>query len=598
MSNPPSPRSPRNPEGQRGGLAADWPAGLLLTLLLAALPLYAAETNPPATPSVGSFPLNLQAQGYQDLRKAYLDERAPFDGPRTEKLTRLINKYLAEANQMLAEKQAARNIKGIAVANASKAVFETALGDLKDKKEFELPAKVRRELEPIIAQFQEERAAIEQTTGKELGPIRDRYFARFRDMAVRSAPAGKTPSEAWLRTRFDDLISGKAPAEGDLQPAATTNAPPGTAALGPATNAAPAAESGPPAEIIAATGEATKWITAFRWTAEMMGMDVVSIPVTGRTQNEDSQALNPVSGQYSKLHYQPTLNLPERDDFVYRLKRIPGAEPVSVLEWPKDTNKRTLLIRTTPSDKYPAPHGFDFQVSLPGQELERLFPSNAVSMTGTAATNGPTVLLILSSNPTGAVVFVDGIRVKREGADFRTPCETRIAPGPHSMRLVLFGFMDYTLNDYPVLVDKRVHFVMRQDPRAVKRDLSVTATAGWTASGVKVDAGDAVAVDAQGQWACGAKKERCGPDGYPNNKDYFHYYLSPQDSPRQLNGANYGALLMRISETGTPMAVGAKYRGAAKGQGMLFFDINEIDDPHARRDNSGSLAIKLYVSPR
>ena len=104
-------------------------------------------------------------------------------------------------------------------------------------------------------------------------------------------------------------------------------------------------------------------------------------------------------------------------------------------------------------------------------------------------------------------------------------------------------------------------------------------------------------LEPEGEWACGSKKELCGPEGYPNDNQFYHYYLSPEAGPRQVKGINYGALLVKVDTDGIPRAVGKRLSMTLKEEGTLFFDINESDNSRERADNVGSLDVHITVLP-
>jgi hypothetical protein len=112
-----------------------------------------------------------------------------------------------------------------------------------------------------------------------------------------------------------------------------------------------------------------------------------------------------------------------------------------------------------------------------------------------------------------------------------------------------------------------------------------------------VSKGDSIAVEVEGNWSCGSGKELCDTLGYPNNDAFFRYYMDTTSHPRQFVGANYGALLMRIGETGRPIPVGKSLKVSAPEGGSLSFDINEAAGKTFRQDNASALMLRLMVMP-
>ena len=348
-----------------------------------------------------------------------------------------------------------------------------------------------------------------------------------------------------------------------------------------ATNAGgQAAASNAVPDIIDSSGAATDWITFARWTAEMAGMDVITIPVFGRDKDEEKLQFNAMSGQDSKLKYVAVRPLPQRADYKYRLKRLPDMEPVDVLEWPAAANGFSFLIRTHTSTKKPFNHGFELQVGLPADQMKALFGSSG---TDTNVVTGGMVALTLL-----AFLLILALPA---------PCTVKVSAGSHTILLELPGYSGKLVHNWKIDQDKTIYWSFQSDPRMVSKTFSVQAKGKWTSTGIKVAKGDQIIVEAEGKWACGSKKEDCGPDGYPNTHDFFHYYANPEASPRQVVTANYGALLMKIGETGSAVLVGKNAALIAQQEGVLFFDINETDYEVLRRDNSGAVIVKLKVAP-
>ncbi len=128
---------------------------------------------------------------------------------------------------------------------------------------------------------------------------------------------------------------------------------------------------------------------------------------------------------------------------------------------------------------------------------------------------------------------------------------------------------------------------VRVDPRS-----------GWTASGVRVQAGDRVLIRASGSWAIGSRGESVGPEGYPDTPAFIHYYAG-DGPPRQLDRANYGALLVRVGRepTARMAAVGRELRVQAGSAGELMFDVNERPEREHREDNRGEIEVTIVPLP-
>lgn len=136
---------------------------------------------------------------------------------------------------------------------------------------------------------------------------------------------------------------------------------------------------------------------------------------------------------------------------------------------------------------------------------------------------------------------------------------------------------------------------IRPVPQAVQqaapqtKQAVVSATSGWTPTGVAVRNGARLQISAQGRWtmaqSVAAAPPVSGPEGVAGRTD-----------PRApLPGANLGALVGRIGANGKPFLVGANYDATASGDGELFLAINE--NPAALADNSGRIAASATMRP-
>lgn len=117
----------------------------------------------------------------------------------------------------------------------------------------------------------------------------------------------------------------------------------------------------------------------------------------------------------------------------------------------------------------------------------------------------------------------------------------------------------------------------------------VSATSGWTPTGVTVRNGARVQIAAQGRWtlsqSVAAAPPVSGPDGVAGRTD-----------PRApLANAPLGALIGRIGANGKPFLVGANYDATAAGDGELFLAVNE--NAAALADNSGRIAASVTMRP-
>jgi hypothetical protein len=325
----------------------------------------------------------------------------------------------------------------------------------------------------------------------------------------------------------------------------------------------------------------------------MAGLDVITIAVMEMQKGTNTRDhFNPISGENSKWEYVAAQVLAPASGMVFRLQRVPDRLGVEPVEWPLARNDHSLTIRVPASNVSTLP-AFDLQVALPGRDLGAVFAGAAVETT-VSEKPLPPVTLSIQTVPPGAAVWVDN-ELLRES---RTPCRVRIPGGRHALRLVLPGYVSVSVTNENFVADKTIKWAFQPDRRVVRKSLTVSAGAdGWTTDGTRVGKGDAIAVEAEGNWSCGPDKEVCDALGYPNNDKFFRYYMDTTAHPRQFVGANYGALLMRIGETSRPLAVGRSLRVTAPEGGTLFFDINEGPGRKFRQDNASALILRLQVMP-
>lgn len=144
---------------------------------------------------------------------------------------------------------------------------------------------------------------------------------------------------------------------------------------------------------------------------------------------------------------------------------------------------------------------------------------------------------------------------------------------------------------------ERVQQTPPQDGSSMSTNGVVAAQAGWQAMGVEVASGGElqVTVSPDARWAAYSpnstnvtaarinRDPRTDANGYPQSAGRVPNTPAPND--------NYGALVGRIGDNGTPFLVGASYRGAVNESGMLFLAIN--DAPDQLRDNSGRLPVSI-----
>ncbi len=552
---------------------------------VAAAPSLHAQTNLPALPGI-----NLGAPELRAIAADCITARQAVEAARRDQLRQLIQVQIDEAESLLKEKTKVGNVKGIAIGTQAKQIFESALTNLETSGNFEVPGKVRRELDETLTRFAAARAKIETTSSDRLAAIQREHLGRFAAAVTRLYPAqGKTPSEAALAAAFADAVARAA------APPAATNAAASPAAAG----AAPAAANAAPAknlpDILAESGPAGNWMTVGRVAADMMGMDVVDIPVTDRPVGTNRfEKFNPISQQSSAIEYVSLYRLPANTSLVYRLKRIAGREDVDVLDWPQPRNNYVLQVRTRPSEKFPCPHGFEIQVGAPEHVLSAVRSGTPLAPKPANVTSAAVarVFLDVVTAPAGAMLLLDDRAVN----ELRTPCRFRLPPGVKSVRVRLPGYVDGVFSNDDIRASRTLTWTFQPDPRVVRQTVTVAANATNWVTIADVTEGSRIAIDARGEWSCAAGIPTDAA-GYPNNEANYRFYMNPDDYPRQAPAASYGALIWRIAPKGRPAAVGRSLRVVAPESGRLQFDINEGTETRLRADNTGMLVVNVLILP-
>lgn len=569
------------------------PRLLLFFILLAASvsPLLSADT-PTNAPSI---PLpDLDTPGVKELVEAHRASIEQVDKERKNALTTLLNTNLTALNEMLAEKKKVRNVTGIAAATTGITLFQNALTNLEAGGKFDLPEKVRREIESHVAQCRSEAATIEKKASDRKKALLASTLEKFSAVALAANPAMNADAQTALTARLNELLQAGPTVRTEPKAATTTgagtNQPPGTVTNLPA--------------IMASSGEADQWASVATWKGAMMGMDIITIPVAeAQVGTNITRQFNPISGQDSVLTYTVRHRLTMQDGMLFRLKQVEGVRGVELMEWPTRGNGFQLVVRARSGGQFPCHHAFELQVSVPGGDFSKALtgaviePPRGMSKPSAAV---PPVVLTLITVPEGASVYVDDVLQNQ----LKTPCRLPVARGEHSLNLVLHGYATITVTNHPFTADRTIRWSFLPDPRIQKKSLTLSANApSWTSTEIAAEKGDTLVVRAEGQWSCAPGREMCDAAGYPNNAAFYRYYMDSAAYPRQTSSAGYGALVMRIGKSGRILPIGKELRNlpeqriAAPEAGVLFFDINEADEAKYRADNSGAMVITVTIIP-
>lgn len=584
---------------EKGDTVAETTATQALTALKASLeqieggrsmrPL--AETPPPKPKEV-----NIRSPEMQTLKTDYLRERTDLDTKRLAKLQEMAKRYLADAEADLSAKKRTGNISGIAIATKAVEIAKDWIQQLDTQKNMTIPADVRRELKEKMNAIGAKKKEIDEDWIFALENLETRFFDNF-TQKVKAQGLEEVEDEK-LKTLFRQLVGVPAPtaitsAVTTEKAASQTPAPAGGETTPSTTPQLPAE----PVEI-GRSGEATDWVPLAKWFVELSTLMILDIPIANRNKEETSEEADALGGT-CKTRFEPVGVLQSAEGCIFRVMSIPGNEPVEILGWPRRANKWVLQVRVKPGAEVPSKHAMELQVSASSarllQPIATASSPEAVDAGIVPVADG--VKIRISTEPAGAFVYVNKVLYREASTIPKTPCTIVVAQGTHDILLKKPGYIDGVITKFQAKDGAHVTWTFVPDPAYVDKVIKVDALRSWQTSGVEVKKMDSITLEVSGSWSCGSGKEKVGPEGYPNDEKYFKYYLDPKSSPRQIAEANYGALLMRIGKTGQIRVIGQNTKLKADVDGVIFFDINEADDVKARRDNTGTLNVRIIKVP-
>ena len=561
-----------------------------------------AQESDPQTP--GGKP-SLNTEELYVLQQQYRKEKAGIFSPFDKKLSEMLESRISSAKKAYAEKKKRGNIKGMAIAKKAISIYSNALEELKEKHDFALPKSPRKELRDEIAACAKEKDTVIAEAKDSAKELKNKYRAKFAEIYKGLYDDG-APSTEEVDQQFKEFLTT------DIQRPEPPKAPENNAAnaedladMG-VTSAKQPEENLPP--ILASKGTGTDWATVGKWTGDMMGMDVVDLPLGGKTQTFTWTQYSALANDDSKLKYEVIKPLPPNPSFAYRLKRIPGRGGVEVMEWPSADNSWKLSFRTErgkPSEQtIPLKRGFILQVSLPGGELEKAFGAGCVAKetgggTTKKNTNAKKVTIQVYSHPQGAKIYIDGHLYTRKSKPVLTPCKILVPGGGCDVKVAMLGYLPKIFSKYMAKNGSIIKAPLEKDPSFAVYLRSIAANAKtWTNTKVKLVPGDKVILKIKGLWCCvKSAKGKCGPEGIPNDMKHYQYYADASNDLRIKQSSPYGALLMRIGDgDNAPIRYISRREVmfSVRKEGTLFFAINEREGK-PRKNNKGQLGLTIMV---
>ena len=562
-----------------------------------------AQKSDPQTPEEPT----LNTEELYVLQQQYRKEKSGLFAPFSKKLTEMLDSRIANAKKSYDEKKKRGNTKGMIIAKKAISIYSNALKELKEKKDFTLPKKVRKELRDEIAACAKEKDTVLAEAKGRAQELDQKYREKFTEIYKELYPE-QNPSDEDIANQYKAFLTT------DIQRPEPPSVPESNAAgteelaemgVTPATK--PPEENLPP--ILATKGTGSRWVTVGKWTGDMMGMDVVDLPLGGKTQTFTWTQYSPLANQNSILKYEVVKPLPPNPAFAYRLKRIPGKGGVEVMQWPSADNSWKFTFRTergkASESTLPLKRGFILQVSLPGRELEKAFGPGCMAQeagaggAGAKQTGAKKVVIQVYSHPQGAKVYIDGHLYTRKGKPALTPCKILIPGGEHNIKVTTLGYLPKIFPKYMAKRGAVIKAPLEKDPSFAVYLRTIMANAKtWTNTKIKLVPGDKVVIKVKGFWCCvRSSKDKCGPEGIPNDTKHYKYYANASNDFRTTQKYPYGALLMRL---GSGEAVPVRHISrreitfSVRKEGTLFFDINEREGK-PRKNNKGQLGLTIMV---
>ncbi len=502
------------------------------------------------------------------LRTQLSNELAAIRARLGEPTAAALRDEIARWDGELAQRRRTRNVRGIAIAEDALQILRKALEQAAQGGRVELPTEVRRDLTDEMARLRERLAALDMERENRQREAELEAAGKFRDAAARAGVEVSAEPEA-LAARFRTWLTESPPAAPPPPPAGgPTNGP---AAPLDATPAAPSRATEPPPEHFAQSRLGANWVRVGTWKAGSHGPDVFEVQLFGPPGRRTGSKPNPIVGRTIEWVYEQERAV-EPGDYSWRLRRVDSADIVDVIEWPSRQNDGRLSFRTRMPVRVPSETVFEIEYS-----------------------SAALIAVPVKTDPPGARVHVNGQPYRDGAREAVTPCTLHLPSGTYAIRLSLEGYQDTEVGAFRVISNAAIAVRLAPIKNLPGRTVTVDPQKIWADTGIAVKKGDRVRLAVEGEWGCGRQGELAGPAGYdPSLTRFSHYYLDPRNSPRQLEGAPYGCLLARIG-TNRIANVGNLRGFIASDDGPLLFDINEVADPAWRRDNRGSLKIKVIV---
>lgn len=379
-----------------------------------------------------------QTPEFSSIVERYRTALIPAQQKHLSALTQHLQRYLDDASEMLKEKKKFRNTTGIAIASTACSIYESALSNLNATGTFELPAKVRRELENTLAEFNTGRTLIDTTLANEKNKLFKQYSDEFAAQVLKTAPALTSPeARSKIDERFKAMEKGSSPANSPEKP--------NTPAPSSATTTTGTAED----PVIAESGSSPSWTTIGTLTANIRAMEVWEINLAKMLPGTNvMKQYSAMSDSTTEIRIVITTTDFTSPTTMYRVLRIPRFNAVTIVDWPSDANGYHLNVRTPSPERIPCPVGFELQAStLTAPSQKAVTPPKRA------------ITLSIRSTPTHAAVYLDGA-LQPEA----TPCTLQLPVGPHDFRLSFVNYQDLIVTNYNFTVSRDIDWTFKAIP--------------------------------------------------------------------------------------------------------------------------------------
>ncbi len=527
------------------------------------------------------------------LKEAYKKEKSVFTEPLKEKLLAILQQNITEADQLYEQKKKGGNVKGMAIAKDMKSMLTDFLDQLNKSGEIKFPGKVRDELADKLELIKKEYTAGALEVNDKITALEASYLEKFKTAAspqLADANLAAADAEKLLKEKFAKFLKEEIKCSEPPPPKPGEAANPDEVAK----------EKEPESPIIASKGNGNKWSDIGELNVTTGGAEVIRVNLKASDDYSEVQP-NAISGSDTTIKYRVIKPITSaKDDFAYRLMRVPGKGACEVLEWPSNGNNMALVIRT---NKGQTTCSFIIQASFLGKDSDKAFgkeksPSVKPPAAGAGETVAASVIEIpVRTTPDGASVMVDGqIYRGAKGETVKTPCNVLLTNVSHKLKIIKTGYIDKLYPDFTPAKGAAIQCNLELDPNFKKLQFPAN-TPDWKALGINVKNGDKVVIVAEGSWSCGDSKDRCGPEGYPSNDIRFgKYYLGKEKDNRLMISAYYGCILFKVGKEGNMQAYTSTMRDfTAPADGEIYMGVNQ--ESSLRKRNSGVMSVLVGVIP-